>query len=315
VTSALLLVAFVLSLGLLFGAGAGELLTLAWKRQPLREGTPPWAPDAPRIALAAPALGLLVALLALVPSRPLTWLSGQCACQAWGGLHVCPMHFADAAALLALTLPAALALLLTRLPALLAVVQRSRDLEQLATIEPQAGEVTRLENGGQPMAFVAGLRSPRVFVDRAWWEGLAPRERSVIAAHEQAHIDHGDPRTLALLDATLALFAPRARDSVLADWRLASELRADADAATRDGDPLFVAEVLCRYARAAVPAGAHGLGGRALEARVKALLAGTSPQPVRWSRPSLAAAATLAFAGGHAAHRLLELLLALILSS
>ncbi|HMV68184.1 MAG TPA: hypothetical protein PKA64_15150, partial [Myxococcota bacterium] len=118
---------------------------------------------------------------------------------------------------------------------------------------PPAPEVRAVDGLGEPVVFVAGLRRPMLYVDPVWWRGLDPRERAVIEAHEQGHVDAGDVATHAWLDVALAVIAPRARARILADWAVATEVRADARAVAVDGDPLFVAEVLCRFARAAGP--------------------------------------------------------------
>jgi hypothetical protein len=313
VTHPLWLVPFVLALAVLAARGAGALLGFFWQRQDRVRDLHPWALRAPLLVAALPAVGLAVALLAFVPSVPWTWLGGSCACHAYGGLHVCPLHPQHALQLLAPLGLAAALLLGLRARAVASFALRLRDVVHLtAEGRPDPSGVLTLDLGGRPFAFVAGLYEPAVFVEGAWWAGLGARERLVVAAHEQAHITAGDPVALAALDLLLTLFAPRARTQVLADWQLAAEVRADAAAATADGDPLFVAEVLCRHPRAAAPAGTMALGGRALATRVHALMDGVTPEPVCWSVAARTAVLVGLLAGGHLLHGVLELALHLL---
>ncbi|MFN2375036.1 MAG: hypothetical protein ABR538_00740, partial [Candidatus Binatia bacterium] len=204
--------------------------------------------------------------------------------------------------------PAAAWLLLRRLAGVVAVWLRSRDLEHVLSAQCSDSDgIVPLDLGGRPLIFVAGLRRPRIVVERSWWADLDAREKAVITAHEQAHVEAGDPAALALLDMVLHLVAPRWRATIVRDWMLASEIRADAAAAARDGDATFVAEVLCRYARSAAPAGALGLGGAELEARVHSLLDGGHPAPFSpWTTATCTAVFGAALVSGHLAHRLLE---------
>jgi hypothetical protein len=304
---------FLVSVGWLAACSAGAILGMLWHARGNGHALHPWALNAPRIAFAIPLFGSLTALASLLPARAWTWLQGLCACEAYGGVHVCPFHFRDAAFLLLLSLPVGLFLFLRRLRGVAAVVQRSRDLEHLASVEqPRADGLVPFDHGGRPVVFVAGLWRPCIMGDAVWWDSLSPRERGVVNAHEKAHVEARDPLVMAGLELMLRLVAPRTSARIIRDWTLAAEVRADAAAAEQDGDPIYVAEVLCRHARAAAPRGALGIGGTDLDARVRSLLEGRSPARVslRWS---------LCFAGfvaaglsGHVAHRAFEALLALL---
>lgn len=304
---------FVTSVALLLSFAIGEALGLAWRMRQRPGKLHPWALAAPMLAVALPAVGITMALFSLLPRTPWQWLHGLCACEALPGQHVCPFHFADSLGLALATTGAAVLFLLPRLKALALTLQRHRDVEHLATLGVAgASDPVLVEGGGHPLVFVAGLRSPRLFVERTWWARLDDREREAISAHEQTHIESRDPWTAAVLDLLLALFAPHARSTILADWMLATEVRADAAAAQRDGDPLYVAEVLCRYARAAAPIGTLGIGGFALEERVRSLLDGEVPASPRWSTAACTAAFFVACGAGHIAHALFEALLRLV---
>jgi hypothetical protein len=309
----LIVLAFLVSVTWLASCGAGALLSVLWRARGKGHDLHPWALNAPRILLAIPLGGLLAGMASLLPARAWTWLMGLCACQAYGGVHVCPFHFDDAASLLFLALPVALLLFLRRLRGAAAVVQRSRDLEHLASAEqPRSDGLVPIDQGGKPAVFVAGLRRPRIMVDPAWWDSLAPRERDVIGAHENAHIEFRDPLVVAALELMLRLVAPRASARILRDWTLASEVRADAAAAKHDGDPFYVAEVLCRHARATAPSGALGVGGAELEARVRSLLENRSPISARLRASTCLGVLVAAGVSGHVAHRFFEALLSLL---
>lgn len=312
---------FVASLAVVVARGLGAALGRAWARSAPATGVHPLSLAAPSLTLVTAGAALAVATVALLPRVPWTWLSGTCACDAWGGLHVCPLHFDRVSGLLWLVTPLAGWALLSGGRALARQLAARRDLEHLTRDArawpdaPQYGLPLRaIDAGGAPEAFVAGLLRPALYVDPSWWSSLAPRERAVIAAHEQAHLHAGDLVTHTWLDVALAILAPRARRQILADWSVATEVRADQHAVAVDGDPLFVADVLCRFARASSRRGAlaPAFGEQAVVARVEALL-GDAPAPVR---PLGAAAKTAVALGvalsGHLLHRAFELALPLL---
>lgn len=303
------LFALIASLAFLAACIAAEMLGWVWYLCRTNE-VHPWALTAPGILRAIPGMGLVVALISLLPSVPWKWLEGLCACEAFGGLHLCPFHVDDGTILVLLLSVAAALLLLRRLPAIASSIQRTRDLEHIATVDaPEAEGPVLIDCGGRPIVFVAGVRRPRVVVERTWWARLDDRARKAIAAHERAHIEARDPQTVAMLDLLLTLFAPRIRPRILADWTLATEMRADAKAAEQDGDPVFVAQLLCRHAGAGVPTGALGLGHCALEARVRSLLDGKAPSNAKLPFSAYVGVFLVACGAGHLVHSLLEALL------
>lgn len=306
----MILVLSVVSVAVVSARVAGGLLELAWPRCRGAGRVHAWASAAPAIALAIPAIGLLAGVGVLVPAVPWTWLTGMCACQAHPGVHLCPLHPpADAVSVWPIAATAALVLAASAWRAL-PVFVRQRDAAHFGALaQPWADGVWRLDADGSPVAFVSGLRQPRIVVEGAWWRRLSARERRVILAHETAHLHSGDSRKLACLDLLVAMFAPSAHAAVLADWRVDAEIRADGAAVASDGDPLFVAEVICRYARAAAPRAAATLGGVALAARIAALLDPLPPVGRLRVRAVLAVSVVMAMALGHIAHRAIETLL------
>lgn len=273
-----------------------------------------WTYAGTRGFAALPYFALAIALAALLPAKPWIWLSGLCACEAHGGVHLCPLHPQQAFLLIVpLGLLAARSLFAMFLR-ITATLIRLRDIRYLAAEAVEgANRLMMIDNGGHPLAFVVGLARPRLFVDGSWWQRLSERDRRAIEAHERTHIDARDPLVLAWLDLTLAVFAPRVRADVVRCWTLLAEMRADKQAALQDGDPAFVAALLCRYARGAMPEGAMGLQGPDLALRVEWLLgeapAGHRRHDSAWGWVGMTMAAV---AGGHGFHRLFEVLVRLL---
>jgi hypothetical protein len=310
--SQILVVFLVGALAILVARGCGAILGVCW-RQRRTEGLHPWGVAAPQLVAALPASGLVAGLATLLPSVPWIWMTAGCACQVYSGAHLCPFHPAMAIKLLWPLGALAVLVVGTAGRVLADALLQIRDLKHLASeASPHHSGVWTVDGGGRPLVFVAGFRRPRLFVEETWWSSLALRDRRAIQAHEQAHIEARDSRTFVWLNVLLALFAPAARGSILTDWLTAAEMRADAAAAKMDGDPLFVAEVLCRYVRAAAPFGAVALGGRALSARIDALVDGTAPAPSSWSSGGVAALVLGGLVGGHFVHRALETCLAFL---
>lgn len=306
------LVLFVSALAILTSRVAGAVLAWAWARRAPVDGLHPWAELAPRGAAALLLLGLATALLAFVPSVPWTWLGGACACDTYGGLHVCPVHPGPALALLGPVLFAVGVVLAPGLRRLARLALGLREVARLTADASSVGDVAHLDHGGTPLVFAAGILRPRLFVDGRWWSQLDARDRSVIEAHERAHLSAGDTRTRVWLDLVLSAFAPGVRDRVLDDWTIVAELRADEAAARADGDPLFVADVLCRYARAGAPGVSLAFGRRALAARVHALLTDTPVPRPTVGRGAVLMVAVAVLGAGHVLHRLLEFGLSLL---
>lgn len=237
--TALGLVLFTSALAVLAARAAGAVFTSLWRRRHTTDGLHPWAGLAPRLALALPAFGLATALLAFVPSIPWTWLGGACACETWGGLHICPAHPDAALSLLGPVLLLATAVLAPAAARIARLALASRDLARLTADATLHDDVGHLDHGGAPLVFAAGIVRPRLFVDGGWWSQLDGRDRRVIEAHERAHLAAGDTRTRLALDLLLSAVAPGAREQVLDDWTIQAELRADEAAVRADGDPLL----------------------------------------------------------------------------
>lgn len=124
---------------------------------------------------------------------------------------------------------------------------------------------------GHPTAFAVPGTPGAVLVDQRLWFALDPKERSVLVAHEYAHLHAGHHRHLALANIAEAMFWPLR--SLAVQLRLVLERVADESAADRLGDRVFVGRTVARAALlcngAAYPA--HIDGGDTLQ-RVSALL-------------------------------------------
>jgi hypothetical protein len=312
---------FVISLALVVARALGAGLGRTWTLRAPPSGVHPLALAAPGLVRAAAGAAFAVACFALLPRVPWTWLTGTCACDAWGGLHVCPVHFDRVSGLVWVVAPFGGWALVDGVIAAWRQALARRDLRRLTRdATPLACGVHAVEGLGAPVVFVAGLWRPTLYVDPVWWQSLDTRERAVIEAHERGHILAGDVVTHAWLDVALAVIAPRARAAILSDWAIATEVRADARAVAVDGDPLFVAEVLCRFARAAgrPSALAPGFGERGVRARVEALLLtasappGSHPGERGWAVRTWGVMAFGVALGGHLIHRAFELALHLL---
>lgn len=212
-------------------------------------------------------VGATLALAAVLPGDPhLGHLTTcHCATSMPGWLHLCPVHPTTDPSVL---VPAAFALFLL-LPGRLRPLARLF-AEPLGTgrgTEPTVVDLPR------PMALLAGWWRPSLLVDRRLWDGLGPRHRDAVLAHERAHLARRDPLVLAALRLTTSL-APRAlRERLLRQWLDHAEHSADAGASGAV-DPIVLAEALVACARhGTTPRLQLGWTSGRLEHRVRALLA------------------------------------------
>jgi Zn-dependent protease with chaperone function len=257
-----------------------------------------------RAGLWAPAVASAVVLAAVLLPHDLFGLPDHCLHHPDHHLHLCLVHGApmpplplSALALVGVTLGG------WRIGRVLALWVRSeRSVRRLRRSGRVEGDLVVLP-GDEPLAFVAGIVRPRVFVSEGVW-AAAQRWEPVIA-HERAHARRRDPlrRWLASLAATFHWpFASRPLREALHE---AQELRADRAAARALGDPLRVAKAIVDWSRALrgrARAGAAALtmtfGAGPLRRRVVAL---TTPASLRRPRPGprialLAAAGVLSAA-------------------
>lgn len=166
--------------------------------------------------------------------------------------HFCPVH-----ATLAMT--PLLGLGLAAFATLVAngVVQTASQLRALAREQSwlerrRVGELERgvhLLSGDTPIALTCGVTSPEIWIAQALLGGLDERDRSVVLAHERAHVARRDPARFLAASIASRLHFPGIRKDVLHALRLSSEQACDARAAEHVGDGLQVAATLLRVER------------------------------------------------------------------
>jgi hypothetical protein len=129
----------------------------------------------------------------------------------------------------------------------------------------------------RPMAFVAGILRPQVYISAGLERQLTAEQKRIVLAHEHAHLRRGDLLMTGIVNALSRLQWPRVGRALRADWRLASEQQCDEAAAVEVGDRVGVADCLVHVAR--LHCGRDGFGAMTrgmldcdLSARVTALL-------------------------------------------
>lgn len=232
---------------------------------------------------AAEAAAILPVLLAAVAVTTLVLQStfGVDHCQAHDHhAHLCVVHGAEwtERTWVVVTLAIAGAAMLVRLGLVLASFARgARSIRELHAVSRASGEV-RIVESERAFCFVSGRRRPSIYVSSRAWACLTGSERRALVAHESAHVEHGDLRMRAVLEAFLVIAAPLAGDRVRSSWLQASERLCDARAAEETGDPPSVANAMVALCRLNVSRPAASLGfpptADELAGRVHAVLAG-----------------------------------------
>lgn len=160
-----------------------------------------------------------------------------------------------------------------------------------------------------PVAFAVPGRPGGIVIGRDFLESLDRTERTVVLAHENAHLRHRHHLYVTAVDlcaAGLPFLRPFATRV-----RFLTERWADESAARRVGSRRVVAETIARIALlppAGSPAAALGFGGRGVVGRVEALL---SPEPAVTPRLAFVASGLLTVILGAAAlqtHHLIDFL-------
>jgi hypothetical protein len=131
---------------------------------------------------------------------------------------------------------------------------------------------------GVPFCFAVGLLRPEVVVSYGLMQHLPGPELAAVVAHEIAHARRRDALLLMLARCASFFHLPDTRRRVMEELELSCEMACDREAANAVGDPLLVASAIVTTKRllqgTAAPAGVGiaNFGGRAVEARVRALL-------------------------------------------
>lgn len=205
--------------------------------------------------------------------------------------------------------------------AALSVVRAVRVATALAKTGEQCRDlgITIIETT-QPVCLAAGLLRPRVLVSRGLLDSLSAEERSVILAHERAHVRRRDAFVASLVRALAVVHLPRVRSWLVRELEIAAEQACDEEAAAVVTDRLAVAAAILSVERAAQPTAASQLdpvavafGARAVERRVEALLAEpTPPQSLRALAVSLGVGAVGVLVFADELHHLTESVLSVI---
>ncbi|GAA1413022.1 M56 family metallopeptidase [Catellatospora coxensis] len=163
----------------------------------------------------------------------------------------------------------------------------------------------------RPEAFAVPGRPGRIVVTTAMREHLTATQLDAVIAHEQAHLDAGHHRLVALAD--LAAVGHPALWWVARHVGYLVERDADEQAARAVGNRRTVAHAIGRASLAAPPALGLGLNaagrGGAIPRRVASLLDPPRPGASHWQLLPLALAASTLVWTGEAAWDLIELLL------
>ena len=105
-----------------------------------------------------------------------------------------------------------------------------------------------------PMAFVAGLWSPKAYITRGLASRISAKERRVISLHEQAHICRRDPLAKFAFSLLTCLYPPGVRRFLQAEFELAIEQLADEWVVQRYPQPAIIAQALLQVEKIAVNA-------------------------------------------------------------
>ncbi len=101
-----------------------------------------------------------------------------------------------------------------------------------------------------PYCFIAGMRSPSIYLGSAVLEQLDDDEIGAVIAHERAHVGFGDLWRRPILAMASMFSAPGIGVYVLGVWRHASERLCDRASAVAVGSPAPVAQAILKFARA-----------------------------------------------------------------
>ena len=204
-----------------------------------------------------PLLGVIVAVSLAVYSAFPGWLGGVDHCDTHGHhLHLCLIHGGEwSSRTWALALVSGLsALAVVRSAQLIEATMRGR--RRLRTVERSS---QRIEDGeipvfrapsSRPFCFVAGLRSPRIFVASSLWDNSSVEEREAMLGHEHGHIENGDIWRSTTLSFFALFGAPILASHFKRLWSDATERLCDRMSADRSGDSTAIATALVNMVRA-----------------------------------------------------------------
>ncbi len=168
-------------------------------------------------------------------------------------------------------------------------IRRVRAAESIVAALAATGEhhvelgITIVESV-QPLCFTAGLLRPRVLLSRGLFEALTSDERSVVFAHELAHVRRRDALIAGMVHMLGVLHTPHIRRWLARELAVAAEQACDEEAATSIRDRVAVAATVLSVERMTRDAGLAALdpvavafGACAVKRRVESLLGDPLP--------------------------------------
>ncbi|MCP4445239.1 MAG: M48 family metalloprotease [Myxococcales bacterium] len=203
-----------------------------------------------------PLLGVVVAASLAMYSVFPGLLGGVDHCDTHGHhLHLCLVHGGEwSSRAWAVALISGLsALAFVRAVQLIEATLRGR--RRLQAIERSS---ERIEDGevpvfrvpsNRPFCFVAGLRSPRIFVASSLWDDSSEETRMAMLGHERGHIENGDIGRSTVLSFSSLFGAPILASQFKLLWADAAERLCDRISADSSGDSTTLASALVNIVR------------------------------------------------------------------
>lgn len=190
-----------------------------------------------------------LSLVALSLAKTLNWIDDHCRDHFQHHPHFCFEHLPDLALTFAQSSPVVLVasgLLVLLMTRIFAQVKQHRKGALLQRLVPALSRLNQFQDP-RPLAFVMGIRQPRIFLSSGLKQWLTKRQQRLVVAHEAAHIRNHDVMKNVVFEVLLSLHLQR---KILRQrWSLSTELLADQQVARRF-DALELAEVLVSLERA-----------------------------------------------------------------
>lgn len=241
-----------------------------------------------------------------------------------GHPHLCFMHLPQVGMNSGARFVLLIFLCHTAFRVLVACAQLARSLRGLRSLRLSGEErvdlgVTVIETP-QPICLAAGLWRPRVLLSRGLLAALSDEQRSIVLAHERAHVRRRDALVASAVRVLAALHIGAVARWLLRELGVAAEQACDEEAGQILGDRVAVAAAILAVERAAQQAWALQLGPVALafgacavERRVEALLADPVPPRSLVAVTAVAGVSAIALlAQSGELHHLIEALLSFV---
>lgn len=212
----------------------------------------------------------------------------HCAVHDDGHAHLCFIHLPERGIHAALLLGLVFVVSYFALRAGLAAARVVRAVKVLDVLA-RTGEarhdlgVTVIETS-HPVCLAGGLFRPRVLMSRGLLDSLSDDERTVVLAHERAHVRRRDALVAGIVRALAVFHLPAVARWLVSELEVAAEQACDEEAAECVGNRVAVASTILTVERAAQDASTNQLGlvavsfgQRGVARRVEPLLAEPAP--------------------------------------